>query len=374
MQVAIFGSGIAGLMTAITLSRVGHSCRIFERSRAAHDAGMGFILVPEGIASMQRFGVDLSGAMGGVRLEHYYCRDAAGKIVLKQTMPSGARGIRRRDLMAALVRALPSEESLVFGAELDSLEFGAAFQVTSARLNSSSGGERIQADLYVGAEGIGSQARKALFPAWPVTQARVPEIVGLVRWARTLNWAGPNFNKFHAPGGGVAVGILPVDEEHVVWYLQFDAPRFAHSLEALSGNDKAGADARRAFAESLVGDWAFPIPSLLAMTDFSRVHLWRPVETELVPYFHRGNLVLVGDAAHPLSPFTSRGVSSAVADAEALSRAVHKGITSGDNLAVALAGYTTERRAQRIPYIAKGNELKKLFLEPLNVDKLLPIA
>lgn len=375
MDVAIFGAGIAGLMTAITLHAQGHRCRIFERSRQAHDAGMGFILAPEGIACMEGFGVHLAGALGGTLLEHYYCRDATGQIVLEQTMPSGVRGIRRRDLTAALVRALSSEKSLIFGAELDSLEFDEDFQVTSARLNSSAGGERIQADLYVDAAGINSRTRRALFPAWPATPDRVPEIVGLVRCVKTARWAGPNFNKFHAQDGGAALGILPVDGEHVIWYLQFDALRFAPSLESLSGNSGAGAEARRAFAESLVGGWGEPIPSLVAMTDFSRVHLWRPIETELVPYFHRGNLVLVGDAAHPLSPFTSRGVSSAMADAEAMGRAVHKDVSPGAGLVQALARYSNERRAQRIPYIAKGRELKQHFLEPLSVGKcLLPIA
>jgi len=45
MKIAIFGAGLAGLACAISLHSEGHDCQIYERSRQAHDAGMGFILL-----------------------------------------------------------------------------------------------------------------------------------------------------------------------------------------------------------------------------------------------------------------------------------------------------------------------------------------
>jgi len=45
MDVAIFGAGVAGLMTAIAMRAKGHRCRVYERHRRSHEAGMGFILV-----------------------------------------------------------------------------------------------------------------------------------------------------------------------------------------------------------------------------------------------------------------------------------------------------------------------------------------
>jgi 2-polyprenyl-6-methoxyphenol hydroxylase-like FAD-dependent oxidoreductase len=374
MDVAIFGAGIAGLMTAITMQAQGHRCRIYERSRQALDAGMGFILVPEGITCMKSFGVPLSGALGGTPLTSYFCRDASGQIIHEQKMPRGACGIRRRDLTTALGRGLPDGELPTFDAGLETLEFDEQQRVTRAFVNTGTDQVAIQADLYVSAEGIHSRARRALFPDWPGTQDRVEEIVGLVRCDKAVRWAGHTLNKFHADEGGIGLGILPVDAEHVVWYLQCDSLRFPLSPEAQNGNETA-AEARRAFVQKLVGSWVHPIPSLVAQTDFSKVHLWRPIETELVPAFHRKNLVLVGDAAHPLSPFTSQGVSSAVADAVALAEAVSKEITSNDELDRALEHYSRQRRAQCAPYVAKGRELRQQFLEPLNAGKrLLPIA
>jgi 2-polyprenyl-6-methoxyphenol hydroxylase-like FAD-dependent oxidoreductase len=131
MDIAVFGAGIAGLMTAITLRGRGHQCRVYERSRQAHDAGMGFILVPEGIARLQRFGVQLAGELGGSPIHRYLCRDAAGRIVFEQDLPAGARGIRRRDLTSALMRVLAEEPSTTF-AELANLTFDDEFHVVAA--------------------------------------------------------------------------------------------------------------------------------------------------------------------------------------------------------------------------------------------------
>src|SRR5882724_7057421 len=110
MEIAIFGAGIAGLMSAIALRVQGHSCHIYERSRAAQAAGMWFILLPEGIDCLESLGVHLTGALGGVPLERYYGRDEDGEILHEEAMPSGARCIRRCDLVAAMMGALPVDD------------------------------------------------------------------------------------------------------------------------------------------------------------------------------------------------------------------------------------------------------------------------
>jgi salicylate hydroxylase len=357
VNTAIFGAGIAGLMTAISLGSAGHQSRIYERSCESHDAGMGFILVPECIQHLQDFGVNL----GGVLLDRYHFRDATGQILYEQLMPVGSRAIRRRDLIAALTRSLPVGEPVSFDSELVHLQFNEGM-VAGAQMHSGEHTFNIEAELYVAADGIGSRGRQAMFPGWPVPQAQVAEVVGLVWSPEVIGWAANNFNKFHAIDGGVAVGVLPVDAEHVIWFLQFDAQRFARPAD----NPQARCD----FVHKMAGGWADPIPHLLAHTDFSRTHLWRPVDTDLVPHFNHANLVLVGDAAHPLLPFTSQGVSAAVADAVTLANA----LTVESDVARALASYSIQRRRQCVTFVTKGRELLQHFLQPLGMLTELPIA
>jgi cystathionine beta-lyase len=369
MEIAIFGAGMAGLMSAITLRAQGHRCQIYERMRQGQETGMGFILMPDGIDCLQSFGVNLTGENSGAPLQRYFCRSSSGQILYEQPLPAGTRSIRRHQLIDALMGALPAGSTPLFDAELAGLDFDDAGNVTQARLNT---GASVKADLYVSAEGIRSRARQALFPNWPATQAQVLEIVGMVQCKSIARWANNNFNKLHAVSGGIALGTLAVDSERVVWYLQFDSQRFPQPAE-----DAANfAETRKKFVASLVGEWADPIPHLLSIADFSRTHLWRPLDTDLVPAFHRGNLVLVGDAAHPLSPFTSQGVSSAVADAVALAENLRpQNVKTQSDLEHALSRYSTERREQCAPYVAKGRELTRHFLTPeIGSTILLPIA
>src|SRR5215472_341756 len=271
MDVAIFGAGVAGLVTAIAMRASGHRCRIYERQRKSHEAGMGFILVPAAIERLRSLGVRLTGPFAGTVLERYICRSASGKILQQKLMPPGALGIRRRDLMAALVSALPADVTLTFDAELDSLEFDSNGSVVLARMSS---GVSVKADLYVGADGTRSRARLALFPDRPAPTNVVPEVVGLCRCRDTVRWAAHKFNKFHAREGGLALGILPVDNDHLIWFVQADVRRFPPPEES--------AEERHAYVEKLVGDWAKPVPHLLSISDFSRVHLWQPIDVDLV--------------------------------------------------------------------------------------------
>ena len=374
MDIAIFGAGIAGLMAGITLRAQGHRCHIYERARQGQETGMGFILMPEGVDCLQSFGVTLSGKYSGSSLRRYCCRNSSGHILYEQPLPPGTRSIRRQDLIAALMRALPSESVPLFDAELERLDFDTVGNVKQALLNT---GATVKAGLYVSAEGIHSRARRALFPGWPAPEAQVLEIVGRVRSKDTIRWADNNFNKFHATRGGIALGVLAVDAEDLVWYLQFDARLFPPPAD-----DSANvAQTRQAFVTNLVGDWAFPVPHLLELTDFSRTHLWRPLDSDLIPAFYRRNLVLIGDAAHPLSPFTSQGVSSAIADAVSLAKqlggdkAGADATVSAHDLESALARYSAERRKQCVPYVAKGRELTRHFLTPqMSGSVLMPIA
>ncbi len=202
-----------------------------------------------------------------------------------------------------------------------------------------------------------------MFPDWPASAAQVLEIVGLARSESAVRWCGNTFNKFHALEGGLALGVLPLNAYELVWYLQFDSKRFSPPKER--------PQSKRAFLQKLIGDWADPIPHLLTMTDFSRVHTWRPVDTDLIPHFHSRNLVLVGDAAHPLLPFTSRGVSSAMADGVALGRLLN----GKRSLEEALSNYSSECRRQCLPYIAKGHEMTQQFLAPqLAGNLMVPVA
>ncbi len=353
----MFGAGGAGLAATAALHAAGHRCRVFERRPAHLEAGMAFILMPQALQALQALQVPVAGK--GMALHHYIHRDAQGHVLQRLAMPTGVRCVQRRELLQALLRACPAD-ALAASEGLGHFEFDAQGDVARARLACGAG---VEADLYVAADGIRSRARADLFPHAPCATARVLEIVGLVQDRASVDWAGQDFNKFHALGGGLAFGLLPTTSDTLVWYMQFDARRLppcglkeAHDLEA--------------FAHASLKGWAAPVARTLAASDFSRAHLWRPVDADLVPAFHRGRLVLTGDAAHPLLPFSSQGVSAAILDAIALADSLHH----EPLLPAALARYSQQRRLACLPYVVQGRLLTDRFLAPAGSGDAIPIA
>ncbi|HEX7638589.1 MAG TPA: NAD(P)/FAD-dependent oxidoreductase [Burkholderiaceae bacterium] len=379
MDVAIFGAGVAGLAAAAALKMAGHSIQVYEKSAAGPGAarpfegaraaaregggplaaaGMGFLVTPDALQALELLGVELPGA---TPLRRYRHLDESGHALAEHDLHAGAACIRRSTLVAALLEALPKGRLDTQSGGLEGLEFDAHGAVAAARLAS---GRLVQAALYVGADGVRSRAREALYPCWPTATAPVLEIVGLTEDPHAHRRAGTDFRKFHARAGGLAFGLLPADGQSLVWYLQFDARRLSRLRLP-----RTAADLRR-FVHERVDGWADEVQQAIAATDFERVHLWFPVDAAPLPRFDRPNLVLAGDAAHPLSPFTSQGVSSAIMDALALTRM----LLEEQRLDRALSRYSRERRRACLPYVERGRQLTRLFLEAGGLEQLVPIA
>jgi salicylate hydroxylase len=358
-KIAIFGAGMGGLMTHIALKKQGFSSRIYEKQCAIRREGMGFILLAEGLANLHELGIVSTTDSLGVPLQEYCQYYPQGRSATTELMPKGAMGVLRKNLLSAL-RHQVSEEEIQFECGLTGFVLDAAGQIDRATFTN---GSDIRADLYVAADGIHSQARQFLFKNWPMEEAAVHEIVGLATGREWVAWADRCFHKFIDPNGGLAFGCIPVSEDQVVWFVQFDHHRYR-----LTTKD---CQSLRWFAQELIGHWATPIPQILKATDFNRIHLWRPINMDIVPSFYGSNLVLVGDAAHPLLPFTSQGLSAAMKDGVVLAES----LSQHSPLSNALASYSDRQRAHCLPFIQRGREMSQRFLTGRSVGKeLIPLA
>jgi 2-polyprenyl-6-methoxyphenol hydroxylase-like FAD-dependent oxidoreductase len=355
LRIAVAGGGAAGLTAAAALNVRGRPCRVYERRRAGGPTGMAIVLSAEAVADLASAGLSLGPL--GVELHRYrsYHPDGVPRDVLD--IPAAWRGLSRAELVDALYRQSPPN-AVVHGAELATLELDGEGAIIDARLAT---GQAVRADLYVAADGAHSLARRRLYPDWPERPARVSELVGIVYCPPISEWAGNDLHKFHVPG--VSIGILSVGGGNVGWFMQFDCERFAPPSDI--------AEARREFAHRMVGGWADPVPELLRATDFALTHVCRPIDADLVPRFYSGNLVLLGDAAHPLLPFTSQGLGAAIAGARDLTAVLDE----ADSVPAALAGYSAACRSRCVPFINQGRELTRAFLtEGPHAASVLPLA
>src|SRR5260370_29769429 len=104
-----------------------------------------------------------------------------------------------------------------------------------------------------------------------------------------------------------------------------------------------------------------PVRPYLDGAEFGSAHLWSPPNADLPQRLHCANAVLVGDAAHPLLPFTSQGVSAALEDAVLLADALAPVRDEPSGVANVLATYAEKRRRSLDAYVQGGRRILASF-------------
>jgi 2-polyprenyl-6-methoxyphenol hydroxylase-like FAD-dependent oxidoreductase len=252
--------------------------------------------------------------------------------------------------MALLQDALPCSVKLVTG-RCVGLEWDGerAFRVVGEDRR------RWRAQLIVAADGVGSACRQALFPEARLTQELVTELVlSLVDRPLTGQLEG-RCRKFQDTDSGLALGLLPCRAGKLVIYAQFATARHATPLPGEF----------QPFLRRHFSGWNPLLEQLLTNLTPEGAHLWHTTDLDPLHQLHRNNVVLLGDSAHPMLPFTSQGSSAALEDALRLA-AVLQGADGRDPEAVrdALALYSATRGPELLPLLEEGRALRRLFLDP----------
>lgn len=322
--------------------------RVFEREVARQRAGFGFVLPEGAVDALEVLAPGLTLGLVDRAIDTFELRDLDGKRVHVAPLP-GALGLTRKDLVDAL-EAQVAPEAVEHGKVAAGFQRDAAGRATSVVFTD---GSEHAADLFVVAEGIHSPQRAALFPGARLTPSCVTEIVLRLRDPELVAEVGTRFLKYQSAAGGLALGVVASSAVDLVWYVQMSAERF--------GEAPRTATAHAAFLREHFAGCGPIVTRLIEASDLDDAHVWRTTDMDPLPALHAHNLVLVGDAAHPVLPFTSQGVGAAVTDVAALASCLD---SYRNELPVALAMYS----AARLPFIeqvvAGGRSLRERFLDP----------
>ncbi|MEB3266373.1 MAG: NAD(P)/FAD-dependent oxidoreductase [Cyanobacteriota bacterium] len=358
-RVLLVGGGVASLAVALRLARLNWEITILEADPGASGRGHGLLLPPAASADLEALGVaprDFGMPLEGFELCH---RDGSNRRLFAL---EGCCGVLRRDLMDALQTALPTSVHHHRGRCLGlEVRTDGTLQVITE-----DEGAR-QADLIVAADGVASPCRRSLFPGARLTPERVTELVlDLVAPGAFTKLHG-HCVKFEDPSAGLALGLMPCRPDRVVIYAQLATARYPLP-SPLDGT---------AVLHRLFMGWNDWLDAWLDAIPGAQVHRWRTTDLDPLPRLHRGNVVLVGDAAHPLLPFTSQGVPAALADALALGHCL-EGVDPRRpaDLATALARYSDRRLPAMAQLIDQGRQLQHQFLVPDGGDgsRMPPLA
>jgi 2-polyprenyl-6-methoxyphenol hydroxylase-like FAD-dependent oxidoreductase len=352
MKAVIIGGGVAGLSAAIGLEACGVEVVVKERAEGFGEVGLGFVLLPRGLAALESLGMGDAFLRSGESLRELVLRIPSGNISMRHSL-SGCLAIKRSACVAALRSAL-SRTRVHTGFEFARLCFDGSGAVAAVE---STTGVVEEGDLFLGADGAFSAVRAALFPDHELRCSRVKELVGstdrLPEQARSL--AG-HLIKTQSDEAPLSFGLLPCSASEIVWYMQFDGA-------LASARDLASAEERKSFVTETVEGWPEPIAEVLGASDFGHVFVWNARDLEMLPALCRGNVVLVGDAAHLTLPFTSQGATSALCDAVTLVETVRREC-DGTSLERCLESYAARRRPSLARHLEYGRMLEARFLNP----------
>lgn len=357
MNIAIIGGGISGLATALALQRLGrHTITIYEQTREIKEVGAGLTIWPNAIRALNQIGlaVDHLGMPANYRTIHTWQGTLLSRIYVDALAGSPLRLMHRADLQQALLdAATQAGVSIELGARCSGFEQD-EHQVT---LQFSDDRPAVKADILIGADGIRSVVRSQLFGA--------PKIY----YTGYTSWRGiAQVEEKHVPQGissetwgpGRRIGLIPLGEGRMYWFAAQTAP-------SGGGKDKTP-EQQKHFIQELFHGWHSPIEPILAATPTDGIIKTDVFDIEALERWTDGRVVLVGDAAHAMSPNMGQGGCQALEDAPALAQSFQR---HDDDYTAALRAYEMVRkpRVQRVALnsrrIGKISQVSNWMLYPV---------
>ncbi|MFZ1097351.1 MAG: flavin-dependent oxidoreductase [Xanthobacteraceae bacterium] len=327
MKVIIIGGGIGGLATALMLHARGIDCEIYEQSDAVRELGVGINTLPHAIRELAELGLlDRLDAVA-VRTYELFYTNRFGQEIWREPRGTDAGyeypqfSVHRGRLQAVIydaVRSRLGESRIHTGHRLGAFTQDDAG--VTAYFFDRSGSHRATArgDVLVGADGIHSAVREALYPN-----------EGPARWNGSMLWRGaidwPQFltGRSMVIAGGMAAKL--------VIYPIAEGSRPNHRLTnwaVLVKIAEPGVPPRKEDWSRLgrleelmphVQRFRIPYVDAKALIEASTEFWEYPLcDRDPLPHWSHGRVTLLGDAAHPMYPVGSNGASQAILDARCL--------------------------------------------------------
>ena len=336
-HLAIIGGGIGGVALAVACLHRGIPFTLYER-----DSGFGVRSQGYGLTLQQASnaidGFGIFSLEEGVISTRHVVHTTEGKVIgewgIRKWGASNAKAapkrtnihIARQSLRLALIEQLGGHDAVQWGHQLVDLKesdgdgVDLSFQVGSEMKSA-------HADLVVGADGVRSSVRRLLIgeEASPLNYLGCIVILGICPLEdiegldRSLL---DSATVFQTANGHERIYIMPYASDSVMWQLSFPMPESEAKALSAQGTQALKEEASRRC------QWHYPIPQILAATQEAQISGYPVYDRALLKpelLEKRTQVTLIGDAAHPMSPFKGQGANQALLDALALARGITKG-------------------------------------------------
>lgn len=304
--ILIAGAGIGGLALGLALRRAGLPVAIYEKAAALRPVGWGLQLAPNGMRALGDLGLFARAADSGQVIRGGRILTPRGRVLKAITFEAldvkvGAPtvAINRGKLHQLLLAAFGEQDLHVGRAAMGFTDRGDSVLLHLAD------GTTVEGEVLVGADGVHSAIRVQQLGDTP------PRYAGYTAWRGLSPRADlvPTGEGGFVLGQGHRFGFAPLGDGSLYWFATYHAqageplPQDPHAL--LAGR---------------FGDWAHPVPDLIASTPAEAILRTDIYDREPMRGWSRGRVTLLGDAAHPMTPDLGQGACQALEDAVVLGR------------------------------------------------------
>lgn len=332
---AVVGGGIGGLAFALALHRRGWPVAVYEQARTIEPIGAGLMLWPNATHVLRELGVLESLLTHGARCETMRLLAPDGTALATASTPPVASDlgalptlvVRRADLHHALLATLPAG-TVRTGQRLASFE-PAVREGVEVRFES---GERVVAPALVGADGLRSRVRRQMFAS---ERGVAPVYRGYHVWRGIVDVVPASVGEGGASeawGAGRRWGLFPCGDGRTYWFA---------CVTRREGAD-VPAEAVPDFLRRTFAGWHDGVGEVLDRLDGTPIHSTPIHDLPPLPTWHTGRAVLLGDAAHAITPNVGQGACLALEDALVLAKCLVREPTYVD----AFGAYERGRRAR----------------------------
>lgn len=335
-HIAIIGAGIGGVALAIACLHRGIPFTLYERDASFSDRSQGYgLTLQQASKAMKSLGI--KSLKEGIVSTKHVVHNTDGKVVgewgMRKWLPSEVKNspkktnihIARQSLRLELLEQLGEHHKVQWGHQLidfkenenDGVDL--SFQVNGEI-------KKAKADIIAGADGIRSSVRKLLIgeEITPLRYLDCIVILGICPLSALENMNSPLLDSatvFQTANGNERIYMMPYDSNSIMWQLSFPILEAeAKELSAKGPKFLKEEACRRT-------QWHHPIPQILEATLETQISGYPVFDRELLSseLLEKGkNVTLIGDAAHPMSPFKGQGANQALLDALSLAREITK--------------------------------------------------
>jgi 2-polyprenyl-6-methoxyphenol hydroxylase-like FAD-dependent oxidoreductase len=335
LSVAVVGAGMGGLAVAATLRRVGIDVQVYEQAPRFARIGAGIQMMPNSMKVLRGIGIEQRLRETSFAPYSHLNRDGySGAITRELPMPENLYNapylcMHRADLHDALASAVP-KEIVHLGKKLTDLD-QAGGRVTLHFEDRT----WVTADAVIGADGVHSIVRDIVVgPDEPIHKGRIAYRAVFPASLMDGFDIGPSRTKWWGTDRHIVIYYTTKAKSEV--YFVTSVPEPAEWLTRESWSAKGDVKELRKAYEGFQAD----VRNVLAACP--DCHKWAILEREPLRRWSAGHVVLLGDAAHPMTPYMAQGAATSIEDAAVLARCLDA--VDGEDIEGAFRRYEAHRK------------------------------